>query len=1047
MNRRRAVVVLSVLSWCLGIGAGVRADDDVDFNRDVRPILSEFCFACHGPDKQARKADLRLDTEAGLTKSGILVAGRPAKSKLVQRIESDDPEQQMPPPEVKKRPDAGQRVVLARWIRAGARWEQHWAFVTPRRPPVPGNLGHAAWARTPIDFFVGRGLDRRRLQPNPTADRSTLARRVALHLTGLPPHPETSVEFLADKRPGAFQRLVDRLLASPAAAEHRTRFWLDAARYGDTHGMHLDNYREIWPYRDWVIGAFASNMPFDRFVVEQIAGDLLPRATLDQRIATGFGRCNVSTAEGGLIPEEMNVRYMVDRVETVSTVFMGLTARCAGCHDHKYDPLKQRDFYRLAAFFNNTTQPPNDGNQKDSPPVAVLPSGEYEDEWNRLRLRRGSLLAQRKQRPTADVRTWWKTTAEPSADVVSASDLIFSDSLVRPLDRDAEAADWPEGIRPARSHPGGARGVRFADEAKGLQRPLKGLTTDRAISISFWLRTPEKLVSTTILEHRHTADDKKTSGWKITSNPRGSLSFELADGKGGSIKGLLPGDQALAPSAWQHVCVRYSGGRSNSSISMLVDGQVRRLRNANESLVEAAGLHDGPLVIGSSLPTGGISDVRVWSRWLSDDEARLLSAEFRIRGLASDKPDWKSLRNADRDLVSAWYWSAVDKQQQQVAAELGTTERRRDFIYSRSITTLVMQERTDRRPRAWVLERGEYDQRREEVTPGVPAMFVGLAPGVPANRLGLARWLVDRRHPLTARVTVNRLWQSVFGVGLVKTTEDFGAMGDRPTHPELLDWLAVEFVESDWDVRHMLKLMVNSAAYRQDSRATAAKRAADPDNRLLSRGPRHRLDAEVLRDQALVVGGLLQRRIGGPGVRPYQPKGVWKDVAFAGSNTREYQADSGTALYRRTLYTFWKRTSPPPSMAVFDAPTREQCTVRRERTNTPLQALVLMNDPQYVEAARGLAQQAVKRADVDAERARWMFRRALARAASDVDVEQLVAAAGVFRKQFTGDPKAADKLLGVGASPKPDGLDAIECASWTMVANLLMNRDDFLNVE
>ncbi len=1046
MNRRRTIVVLSVLAWCTGVAREVSADD-IDFNRDVRPILSEFCFACHGPDKQARKGDLRLDTEAGLTRSGILVAGQPAKSKLVQRIQSDDPEQRMPPPEHKKRPNADQRQILAEWVRAGARWERHWAFVTPERPPVPVNAGHAAWARTPIDFFVARGLGHRGLQPNPPARRSTLARRVALHLTGLPPRPGMLAAFLADKRPGAYQRLVDRLLASPAAAEHRTRFWLDAARYGDTHGMHLDNYREIWPYRDWVIRAFAANMPFDRFVIEQIAGDLLPRATLDQRVATGFGRCNVSTAEGGLIPEEMNVRYMVDRVETVSTVFMGLTARCAGCHDHKYDPLKQRDFYRLAAFFNNTTQPPNDGNQKDAPPVAVLPSAEHEAEWMALQGLRRRLLAEKRRRPPAEVREWWKSTDGRSLEVVSSTGQIFSDSLRRPAGSKGGGAAWPEGVRSAQAHPGGDRGVRFGDGAGGLTRPLQGLDTGRAISISFWLRTPEKVVSTTILEHRHTGKDKKTSGWRITSSPRGSLSFELSDARGASVKGLIPGDQALAPAAWQHVCVRYSGGRSNSSISMLVDGQVRRLRNSNEQLIDATGLPDGPLVIGGSLPTGGISDIRVWSRWLSNDEARLLASEFRLRNLAADRPAWDALREDDRDLVADWYGSVADKSQQLVSAALGRTETRRDFIYARSITTLVMQERPDRTPRAWVLERGEYDQRREQVKPGVPEMFPGLEAGVPANRLALARWLVDRRHPLTARVTVNRLWQSVFGVGLVKTTEDFGVMGERPTHRGLLDWLAVEFIESGWDVRHVLKLMVNSAAYRQDSRIPLVKRMADPANRLMSRGPRHRLDAEVLRDQALAVGGLLQRRVGGPGVRPYQPKGVWKDVAFAGSNTREYTADSGAALYRRTLYTFWKRTSPPPAMATFDAPTREQCTVRRERTNTPLQALVLMNDPQYVEAARGLAQQAVRLGGTDTKRARWMFRRALSRRASDADVEQLVAASKVFRGQFNADPKAAEKLLGVGASPKPKDLDAIECASWTMVANLLMNRDDFLNVE
>ncbi len=1039
---------LAVALYVLGCVSPAGSAEPVDFSRDVRPILSEYCFACHGPDREARQADLRLDTRNGLARAGLVVPQKPSASKLIQRIEHADPEKRMPPSEFTKRPTAAHRKILAEWIRQGGEWAEHWAFVPPRRSRIPVTDRSAAWARNPIDHFVDNLRNRRGLEPSGEADRAVLARRVALHLTGMPPTPAQADRFLVDSSPDAFERFVARILASPAAAEHRARFWLDAARYGDTHGMHLDNYREIWPYRDWVIRAFATNMPFDQFVVEQVAGDLLPGATLDQRIATGFGRCNVTTAEGGLIAEEMKVRYMVDRVETVSTVFMGLTARCAGCHDHKYDPLKQRDFYRLGAFFNNTTQPANDGNQKDSPPVAVLPSAEDANEWRLIQKRRAKWHAILKRSRTMPAQQWWDNTHGADHRVVSDRDRRFRESLAAPGGPDDK---WPAGVSGVKIERAGQDGVRFADGAKGVVRQAPAGRTDQPLTISFWLRTPDRLVSSTILDHKQVVDPKAKkkieAGWRITSTPRGSLSFELTDEKGQSIRGLLPGDQALAPAAWQHVCVRYSGGRSNSSISMLVNGELRRLRNANESVVGVSALPGGPMTIGSSLATGGLGAVNIWSRWLSNEEVAVLAGASRLRTLRDQPVAWADLTKRDRRLVETWYRVTADPEHREVLARLAHSEQRRDNIYSRSITTLVMQEREDRSPVAWVLERGEYDQRREQVTPGVPDVLGKMAGPLPKNRLGLARWLVSPQHPLTARVTVNRYWQSVFGTGLVRTAEDLGVMGERPSHPELLDWLAVEFIESGWDVRHLLTLMVTSATYRQSSTTTARTSRLDPDNRLLSRGPRHRLDAEVLRDQALSVGGLLQRHMGGPGVRPYQPLGVWKAVAFAGSNTREYKVDAGTALHRRTLYTFWKRTSPPASMAAFDAPTREQCTVRRERTNTPLQALVLMNDTQYVEAARGLAQQVVAQAGSDGDRAAWLFRRALVRPPGGADVQELVESFAEFRKHFESDQAAAGRLIGIGDSKVPSGRDPVSLAAWTMVANLVMNRDDFLNVE
>ena len=1013
----------------------------VRFEKQIRPILSEHCFACHGPDSESREAELRLDTRDGAMESGTIVPGNVKESELIARIISDDPDVMMPPPDARKplKPEA--KLLLARWIESGAEWEEHWAFVKPRKAELPRPAGVKKWARNPIDHFLLQKIRQSGLEPNTEADRHTLARRAALDLTGLPPAQELAESFLADDSASAFDRYVDALLTSEHAGEHRARYWLDAARYGDTHGLHLDNYREMWPYRDWVIAAFDSNMPFDRFVTEQIAGDLLPRSTLDQRIATGFNRCNVTTAEGGSIPEEVNVRYMVDRVETTATVFLGLTAGCAVCHDHKYDPISQREFYRLGAFFNNTTQPAMDGNEKDTPPVVALPDARFADEWRRLLAHRKELRTALSQRKST-ASEWWSAHEPTTQHPVAPDGLV---SWLPLTEGEGEPLELPDSVVWETEHPGGRRGVRFGDDAE-FAVDLTTLRSDEPLTISFWFRTPDRLMSTTLFDQTTQTKDKKTVGWKITGNTQGALTFELADGTGKKIRGLLPGDEALRPRAWQHVCVRYSGGQSNAAISILVDGRIGRLRNASEELVDPADLASAPLKVASSLPTAGLSDLRIFRRWVSDEEVLLLGQEHVLKTLLASDAKWDDLDPEDRVRLTRYHDHAIDEGYRNVARELAETERRRDFIYARSTTTLVMRERSTA-PRAWVLQRGEYDKRGDEVAPDVPTVLPALPESAPKNRLGLARWLVSPDHPLTARVTVNRLWQSVFGIGLVKTSEDFGVMGERPSHPELLDWLAVEFVESGWDVNHLLKLIVTSAAYRQNSVVAPDEFAKDPDNRLLARGPRLRLDAEVLRDQALAVSGLLHRDIGGPSVRPYQPAGLWKVVAITGSNTREFKQDSGAALYRRSLYTFWKRTSPPPSMAAFNAPTREQCTVRRERTNTPLQALVLMNDPQFIEAARRLAMNALTGRTNDRSRATAMLESVLCRPASAFDMTETLAAANGFRVLFRKQPKAAKELIKTGESAPGAAIDVVELAAWTMVANTLMNRDDFINKE
>jgi hypothetical protein len=1020
-----------------------RIESKIGFNDQIRPILSEYCFSCHGPDSASRKAELRLDQRESAISAGAVEPGKPHESELITRILSNDPDEVMPPPATGKTLTTDQKRTLQEWIKNGAKWEAHWAFIRPERSDVPQVKGSGISSGNEIDAFVLRKLTELGLKPNPRADRYTVARRIALDLTGLPPTPKILDTFVGDSQPAAFERYVDALLSSKHAGEHRARFWLDAARYGDTHGMHVDNYREMWPYRDWVVNAFNANMPFDQFVVEQIAGDMLPAATLEQQIATGFNRCNITTSEGGAIPAELEVRYMVDRVETTATVFLGMTAGCAVCHDHKYDPLSQREFYQLGAFFNNSTAQVMDGNQKDTPPVITLPSDEFKDEWMALNQRRTELqqrLNQGEPNTEGAGERWWNERTKELEYPVGVDELLLS----LPLTEEAsQAVKLTESTKWAEDHPGGRRGVRF-DNKSEFQTELPALRSDEPLTVSFWFRTPDKLLSTTIFNHTATTKEKKTAGWKISSSTQGALTFELIDANGKKIRGLLPGEEALTPRAWQHVCVRYSGGQSNSSISILVNGRRGILRNSSEDLIEATDLPAAPLKIASRVPTAGLSDVRIFRRWVTDNEVQLLAREFELKPLLASASKWSQLKPEQQQLAADFRAANVDKRGQGELRELAEIQKRRDYIYSRSTTTLVMEERSTK-PRAWVLQRGEYDQRLEEVGAAVPAVLPPLPAGSSANRLALARWLVDPAHPLTSRVMVNRLWQSLFGVGLVKTSEDFGVMGERPSHPELLDWLAVEFVESGWDINHILKLIVTSETYQQSGAATQRKLTLDRDNRYLARGPRVRLDAEVLRDQVLAVSDMLVLRMGGPTVKPYQPAGLWKVVAITGSNTRIFKKDSGEALYRRSLYTVWKRTAPPPSMAAFNAPTREQCTVRRERTNTPIQALVLMNSPQFIEAARHLAESAIRENDDGKKRAEWMFQRTLSRPATPADIADMLAVAEAMRSLFKKDPKLAGELIRTGDSQPDESLAEVDVAAWTMVANTLMNRDDFIS--
>ena len=758
--------------------AKVETRRPLDFDRDVRPVLAENCFKCHGFDEKQRMAGLRLDTPDGAMKS--LASGKCAiapgdlkRSELAERISSTGA-LKMPPAGSGKMLTPAQISTLRRWISEGARYQVHWAYLPPRRPALP-TVKNTSWVRNPIDRFILARIEEERLHPSPEADKLTLLRRLSLDITGLPPTLDEQTQFLQDHSAGAYEKVVNRLLASPHYGERMALTWLDLARYADTHGYHIDSGREMWPWRNWVIDAYNRNLPYDQFTIQQIAGDLLPNATLDQKIATGFNRNHPIDFEGGAIPEEYAANYIFDRIDTTSTAFMGLTMRCGQCHDHKYDPISQKDYYRFFAFFHNVPENGLDGQTGNAAPFIKLPTPEQQ--------------------------------------------------------------------------------AKLDEDAKQI------------------------------------------------------------------------------------------------------------------ALLESAG------------------------------KAR--------------------------------------------AADLATAQKARAALDAAIPTTMVMEEMPKPRD-TFILVRGQYDKPSDKVTAGTPAFLPPLPPGMPANRLALAYWLVSPAHPLTARVAVNRLWQQVFVVGIVKTSENFGVLGDRPSHPELLDWLATEFVRIGWDQKAMLKLIVSSAAYRQSSAVSPEMREIDPENRLLTHAPRYRLPAEFVRDQALAVSGLLVPKIGGPSVKPYQTPGLWEELAFGGAfSQQKYVQDHGESLYRRGIYTFWKRTCPPTTLQTFDAPEREFCIVRRSVTDTPLQALALMNDPTFVEAARKMAERLITDAGLaPRDRLNMAYRLTMARSPRQAEITVLLGILTGQMAKYRKDPESARKLLSVGESPRNEKLDVAELAAWSTVCSTILNLDE-----
>ena len=948
--------------------------DKVDFNRDVRPILSKSCWPCHGIDPEILKStgNMRLTSFEGAVEDRgggrhALVPGSPEKSLIIARVTAEE-SIRMPPTTSGIAPLTPAQVnILKKWIQQGGAYSGHWAFEPPKMPAMP-KVSNEKWVRNPVDRFVLERLDKAGLKPEKEADRTTLIRRLSLALTGLPPTPQEVRAFLADKSTNAYDRLLDRLLASPRYGENQARYWLDAVRYADTHGLHIDNERAVFPYRDWIVRAFNEDLPFDKFTLWQIGGDLYPKPTLDQMIATGYVRMNPTTAEGGVIEAEFLANNTFDRVDTTATVFMGLTMGCAKCHDHKYDPISIKDYYSMYAFFNSTQDPVLDGNLKLHQPVMKAPTEQQSEQLSRLKKE----LENAEQSVNAQTALAWLKVNASEAPVLGNWEISAG--------HEAKSFD-------------AAYDNDFGPEPNGNETSVK------------W--SPFELKQDTPKE-AIVGKDVGAAYVKTTITSRNGGQFGLRLGSDDGIKVWVNGELIHA-----NKVLRPLAANQDAVTIKLKPG-------ANEVLIKVvnAGGGDG-IYFG-----------------LGDAKSRRLGAALTILESKDSKPEHR--KESVATFLELGPETEAAKSYRKTLAEYRKLDEAIPFTY-------IAKEMTKLRP-TFVLKRGNYETPGEPVDRNIPKVFGNWTAGRPKNRLGLAQWLVDKRNPLTARVIVNRIWQQHFGNGLVPSSEDFGSRGEWPSHPALLDFLAVKFVEDRWSIKKLHKLILTSAAYRQVSSASVAKRNKDPENRLISRGPRFRLDAEVVRDQALYAGGILVEKPGGRGDKVYQPAGLWEAIAYPISDTARYVQDKGDALYRRSLYLFWKRTSPPPTMMIFDAPMRESCVVQRSRTNTPTQALVTLNETGFVESARNMAERVMKAKPATALRIDFAFRLAVGRSPSQVESKIVTTLFEQRLAVYRSDKDAAKKLLTVGDSKRDESLDPAEHAAWTLVCNAILNLDEVLTL-
>ena len=1021
----------------------------VDFNREIRPMLSRNCFACHGPDEQNRQMGLRLDSLEGMlgARAGfggpVITPGNAEDSLLYQRISAQLEGFRMPFNREALTANEIENVRL--WIEQGAQWEDHWAFVAPERP-LPPAVANPGWSRNPIDDFVLARLEQEGLKPSPETDRAILIRRVSLDLTGLPPTLAEVDAFLDDDAPDAYEKVVNRLLQSPRYGERMAVEWLDAARYADTNGYQTDGERTMWRWRDWVINAYNDNMPFDQFTIEQLAGDMLPNATLEQRIATGFNRNHSLNAEGGIDPDEFLIEYAVDRVTTTSAVWMGLTLGCARCHDHKFDPIRQTEFYEAIAFFNNIPERGKGFKYVNSPPFITAPTREQQAEIAEL----DALLDEARQEfsriehEVIAAQDRWEDSLGGTADVDAEVDWNIRDRLLVHHSLDGDISGTHVGAPVNATLESGL--PHFVNGRLGAAASFDGkryisagnspnLNYEDKFSLAAWIYPT---TDTGVIFSRAREGDQGEVGWGLyleAGKIRLSLTTRILD-DGVAAETVV----SLPLNKWQHVLATYDGSKTTTGMQIYLDGQPLQLTPLLDLVGNRLPQRE-PLRIGASGSSklrfqGHIDDVRIYGKVLTPAEAAVLATAETVSEIARLAPQQRTSAQANKLRLSFLNQYAPPHIRTAFLA-VEQLERQREQLWNSYPTVMVMQEMEPRRD-TFALIRGAYDNPGEQVFPDVPAVLPPLPQGQEKNRLSFARWLVDPAHPLTARVTVNRYWQMYFGTGLVKTVDNFGAQGEFPSHPELLDWLATRFIDSNWDVKQMQRLIVTSATYRQSSAVSAELLQRDPDNRLLARATRMRLPAQMIRDQALAISGLLTERIGGPSVGPYQPEGLWDDIVERG---QEYRLSEGEDLYRRGLYTFWKRTRPPPAMIMFDSSTREIHSLLLDRTNTPLQALNLMNDVTYAEAARALAERTMSAGSTVEQTVSTMYRKATAREPESAVRAVLVDAFSGHFKRYRSDRAAALQLVSAGQSMRDQTLDIAELAAYQMVASLILNLD------
>ncbi len=1024
----------------------------VDFNYEIRPILSDKCFNCHGPDAGKRKAGLRFDTKEGafarLKSDGhAIVPGNLEESELVDRITAEDETERMPPKSLGRSLSSREIELLKQWIAEGAVWKDHWAFIAPGEVHPP-EVKHTAWPRGTIDRFVLARLEAEGLSPTPEASKERLIRRVTFDLTGLPPTLDEIDRFVADGRPDAYEHLVDRLLASPRFGERMTVDWLDVARYADTYGYQADVYRAMWPWRDWVVKAFNTNLPFDQFIAWQLAGDLLPNPTREQVLATAFNRHHRQTNEGGSIEEEWRTEYVADRTITFGAAFLGLTLECSRCHNHKYDPITQKDFYSLFSFFNSIDESGLYSHFTDAVPTPTM-----------------LLCTDEKLQAIATAEERIKAAEAELVRLPETRSRMF-EAWLRGLDRESLAApvlsgqigDFPldaiknlkvenrgDHARPGQVFEGPevvsgrvGKALKLSGE-NNVTLPLGNFDRFQPFSIGLWINTPDRKDRAVVLHRSRAWTDAGSRGYEILIED-GKLCADLVHFWPGNAIGIRT-REAIAIDRWVHITLTYDGSSRAGGLKLYLDGRQASCDVVRDKLTKnITGGGGDELTVGQrfrdrGFKNGLVDELAVFDRELTPLEAAQLCDHASLSKALKQDP--ATFTPDQRDGLFAYYLANFDTEYQGRLAALLELRKQRSALYDPVPEIMVMKELPQPRP-TFVLRRGAYDTPTEPITRNTPKALLPFSPDWPRNRLGLARWVTDPKQPLTSRVIVNRFWQSIFGRGIVATPEDFGSQGQLPSHPELLDWLARSFIDSGWNVKGLWRQIVISATYRQASEGSPALLAHDPDNILLGRGPRFRLPAEMIRDHALAASGLLVTKLGGPPVKPYQPEGLWKEKANI-----EYVRDPGEGSHRRSLYTFWKRTSPPPAMLTFDATSREVCAVKRLPTATPLQALVLLNDPQYVEAARALAQRAAHEGGATAaDRAGFIFRMLCGRRPGDRELLTLEALYHEQYDEFRSHPADAAKLLAIGDAPSDPGIDPVECAALTVLVQAVMNHDE-----